>query len=145
MVAHPTFASWRERKENFEQILDTTSPSIALPSLQFMPGWRGTGFRATTLLRCFYSLDVERRKHLAESQLVFPAAHNLSTLVSVGPNPRCLLNLWKGNPWRSNKNSDPLKVLGSGSEQSAVGEILFHLARYIGMSQEVSKRLVSGS
>ena len=105
LLAAPVLASWREHKENFEQILDTTSPSIALSSLQSMPGWRGTGFRATTLLRCLYSLDVERRKHLPGSQLVFPAANNLSTLVSVGPNPRCLLNLWKGNPWRSNKNS----------------------------------------
>lgn len=39
------------------------------------------------------------------SDLIFPAARNLSSLVSVGPNPRVLMNLWKGNPWRSNKNA----------------------------------------
>ena len=29
------------------------------------------------------------------SDLIFPAARNLSSLVSVGPSPRCLMNLWK--------------------------------------------------
>ena len=48
----------------FKQILDATSPSVALAHLQSMRGWRGTGFRANTLLRCLYALDTERHIYI---------------------------------------------------------------------------------
>ena len=46
-LAAPVLAAWREHAGIFKQILDATSPSVVLAHLQSMPGWRGTGFRAT--------------------------------------------------------------------------------------------------